>query len=60
MSARCLSISKPIQRTYVYIANIVATRTMSDFRAATDAMAFDNDYVFSYGSVLLYLDEMAD
>jgi hypothetical protein len=33
---------------------------MSDFRAATDVMAFNNEYVFSYGSVLLCLDETAD
>jgi hypothetical protein len=45
------------ERTLAHIANIVATRTMSEFRAATEAMTYDNEYVFSYSLVPLCFDE---
>jgi hypothetical protein len=48
------------ERTLAHIANILATHTMEEFKEAAEAMAFDDEYVLSYSSVPLCLDEMVN
>jgi hypothetical protein len=48
------------ERTLSHIANILATQNMAEFKEAVEAMAFDDEYVFSHSSMLLCLDEIVD
>jgi hypothetical protein len=48
------------ERILAHIANIVATQTMAELREATEAMAYDDEYVFPYSAIPLCVDEMVD